>query len=86
MAFTKLNHTKLYEFMARTGTRPCDLARSLGLSRQVINYILHNGGRKYITKLAKYFDCEEHELAIPKAIVPKGFQTVNDKVRKVNPR
>ena len=64
MARVKLNHLKLYELMGKTGTRPCDLAESFNMSRQLVHYILHHGSCKYATRLAKFFDCKEDELLI----------------------
>ncbi len=85
MAYVKLNHAKLRDLMAKTGTNPADLARSLGLSRQLVSYILHAGGRKHITRLAKYFDCKESDLSVystSRVKLPQDFEIVNNKVRK----
>jgi len=56
------------------------------LSRQLVSYILWNGGRKHVSKLAKYFNCKESDLLInntPRVRLPAGFEIVNNKVRKV---
>lgn len=62
MAFKKLNHMQVWKQMAKHNLRPKDLVAPLGVSRQMVNYILYKGGRKYAKKLAKIFGCKESLL------------------------
>ena len=86
MAFTKLNHNKLQELMDRKCIRPADLAKSLGVSRQMANYIVHHGGRNYALRLARVLGCEEADIIYNVTRRVKGYEIVNNKVRKVTPR
>ncbi len=85
MAFTKLNRHKLQLEMNRLDLRPIDLAKRLGISRQLMNYILYNGGVKYVPQLSVIFDCDEEDLTFITVRTPSNREVVNNKVRKVKP-
>jgi len=64
MALVKLNHGLVGELLARKFIRPTDMAKKLGVSKQMGNYILHTGGLKYARKLAKILGCEVNSLLL----------------------
>lgn len=64
MSYLKLDHKKVEMRMNRMLIRPADLARKLHVSRQMANYILHQGGVKYASKLAKILNCEREFLTV----------------------
>ena len=57
-----LNHLKIIRNMNKQKMRPIDLARRLGFSRQLTNYILYHGGMKHAEKLAKALGCTKKSL------------------------
>jgi DNA-binding Xre family transcriptional regulator len=50
MAILKLNYT--------------DLAKKMGVSRQMMNYIMTDGSKSYAPKLAKALNCIPYDLII----------------------
>ncbi len=64
MALIRLNHDKLLELMIDARLRPCEVAKRLGVSRQMMNYILYRGGTVYAGKLARIFRCAEADLLV----------------------
>lgn len=82
MAFTKLNHERLQKEMKRTGLRAIDLARLLCVSRQMMNYIIHKGGKKYAPYLARIFGRKTEDMIVPERLrTPKRLKVINNKVR-----
>jgi DNA-binding Xre family transcriptional regulator len=86
MATIRLNHPLIQKKMAEKFIRPTDLAKKLGVSKQMVFFILNKGGYKYVDKLAAAFDCRVSELLIvwpeKPMKLPKGYEIINRKVRK----
>ena len=90
MSVAKLNHKLLQKLMETSGVRALDMARDLGVSKQMGNYIIHHGGLKYAAALAKRFDCKEKDLIfVPPPVprptlvrLPPGMVMVNGKLRR----
>ena len=82
MAFIKLNHKAVQKEMIRAGLRAADLAKRLGVSRQMVNYIKNTGGISYAGRLARIFKCEKDTLIV--STIPKTrFVVVNNKVSRI---
>jgi hypothetical protein len=64
MALIKLNNDYVRDLMARARMRPVDMARVLGVSKQLANHIIHHGGVSYAASLARIFDKKEIELLV----------------------
>ena len=62
MALIRLNNRLVREMAAKKLLRPADVSRTLGVSRQMGNYIMHYGGLKYAASLARLFGCKERDL------------------------
>ena len=59
-----LNHMKLSELMAANSLRPVDISARLNVSPQMMNYILHHGGRQYATPLSRILKCNPEDLLV----------------------
>jgi DNA-binding Xre family transcriptional regulator len=68
MAYMKLNHKIVKIKMNKKNIRSTDLANKLGISRQLMHYILHIGGVKYAKKLSIHLGCKEKDLLIRNVI------------------
>lgn len=90
MSKIKLNNKLLQTLMERSGVTAKELAAHLGVSKQMMNYIIHHGGLKYAAALAKRFDCKESDLTHsppPREkgySLPPGFELVKGVLRRKN--
>jgi hypothetical protein len=84
MANVRLNHKVVQQKMAEKYLRPIDLSGKLGVSPQMVQFILYKGGFKYAEKLSIIFDCRVSELLVTYQPVlrSKEHKLVNHKVRK----
>ena len=88
MALVRLNNQLIQELMKQKLMRPIDLAKTLGISRQLVNHVIYHGGMKYVARLAVLFDCKVSDLLIGVARLrlPAGVTMVNGKVRRIKER
>lgn len=62
MELIRLDHEAVRGLARAKKMRPVDIARQLGVSRQLGHYILHKGGLKHAAALARLFDVRVSEL------------------------
>ena len=89
MALVRLNNQLIQELMKQKLMRPIDLAKTLGISRQLVNHVIYHGGMKYVARLAVLFDCKVSDLLIGVVRtlrLPAGTTMVDGKVRRIKER
>lgn len=86
MSNSKMNHAEIKRIMKEKGIRLTPLSVKMGMSRQMLHYILNSGSLKYVTMVAEALGVSVAEIITPTPLrLPAGYGIVDNKVRITRP-